>query len=153
MVFFLKISVNFLSVSPEKRQLETPETARTAGGCGCLDAQKRQGFLLLFVVASSISLISAPKGENSLIPLLLLSPPNPLALGFGGVPIWSSAESSKSAQIRSKFPMWGRGFPCAATGHTASHSGVHKAPWACCSWSFCTRIRSVSRPSSTSFCW
>ena len=104
MVFFLKISVNFLSVSPEKRQLETPETARTAGGCGCLDAQKRQGFLLLFVVASSISLISAPKGENSLIPLLLLSPPNPLALGFGGGPIWSSAEPRKRPNSPSNPP-------------------------------------------------
>lgn len=55
--------------------------------------KERRVFLLLLVVASSISLISARKGENSLIPLLLLSPPNPLALGFGGDHILSPLTS------------------------------------------------------------
>ncbi len=55
--------------------------------------KERRVFLLLVVVASSISLISARKGGNSLIPLLLLSPPNPLALGFGGDPILSPLTS------------------------------------------------------------
>ena len=55
--------------------------------------KERRDFLLLVVVASSISLISARKGGNSLIPLLLLSPPNPLALGFGGDPILSPLKS------------------------------------------------------------
>ena len=55
--------------------------------------KERRVFLLLLVVASSISLISARKGENSLIPLLLLSPPNPLALGLGGDPILSPLKS------------------------------------------------------------
>ena len=112
--------------------------------------KERRVFLLLLVVASSISLISARKGENSLIPLLLLSPPNPLALGFGGGPVLSSAESSKAAQFPFQSPRWGRAFPCPAIGHTGPHSGVHSAS---CAWSFCTRIRSVSCPSSTSFCW
>ena len=55
--------------------------------------KERRVFLLLVVVASSISLISARKGGNSLIPLLLLSPPNQLALGFGGDPILSPLKS------------------------------------------------------------
>ena len=41
-------------------------------------------FILLFVTASSISLISAEKGENSLIPLRLLFPPNPLRWASAG---------------------------------------------------------------------
>ena len=73
--------------------------------------KERRVFPLLFVVASSISLISAPKGENSLIPLLLLSPPNPLALGFGGGPIWSSAEPRKRPNSPSNPPQVGQGLP------------------------------------------
>ena len=46
--------------------------------------KERRVFLLLLVVASSISLISAPKGENSLITLLLLFPPNPLRWASSG---------------------------------------------------------------------
>ena len=78
--------------------------------------KERRVFLLLVVVASSISLISARKGGNSLIPLLPpipsvpmghlpltrgvgLSPPNPLALGFGGDPILSPL---KAGPIRFK---------------------------------------------------
>ena len=33
------------------------------------------------------------RGKSSVIPLLLLSPPNPLALGFGGAPVGDPLES------------------------------------------------------------
>ena len=77
MVFY-KNNANPKAYWPKQRQLQIPETARTAGGCDCPGAQKRQGFLLLLVVASYISLVSAQRGENSLIPLLRLSPAKPL---------------------------------------------------------------------------
>ena len=50
--------------------------------------KERRVFPLLLVSPGPASAISAPKGENSLIPLLLLSPPNPRLppLGFGGDP-------------------------------------------------------------------
>ena len=41
-------------------------------------------FILLLVGASSISLVSAESGENSLIPLRLLFPPNPLRWASAG---------------------------------------------------------------------
>ena len=34
------------------------------------------------------------RGKSSVIPLLLLSPPNPLALGFGGAPVSDPLEST-----------------------------------------------------------
>ena len=43
-------------------------------------------FPLLLVVAGSISLIFAQKGENSLIPLLRLSPTKPLRWVSSGAP-------------------------------------------------------------------
>ena len=53
-------------------------------------------FLLLFftpalrlILASATSLVPAQTGENSLIPLLRLFPPNPLSLGFGESPLVS----------------------------------------------------------------
>ena len=42
------------------------------------------GFILLRVVACSTSLISAQKGEKSLVTLLLLFPPNPLRWASAG---------------------------------------------------------------------
>ena len=63
------------------------ENARTAGICGAERGRSRPlSFLLLLVVTSSISLISAQKGENSLIPLLLLSPAKPLRWVLPGAP-------------------------------------------------------------------
>lgn len=50
-------------------------------------------FILLLVGASSISLVSAESGENSLIPLRLLFPPNPLRWASAGTLFLSSAES------------------------------------------------------------
>lgn len=55
---FGRNSVNRSLGVPEKRQSPSPETARTAGESDCLGAEKRQGFLLLLVVASSISPLS-----------------------------------------------------------------------------------------------
>ena len=67
-------------------------------GAGLLPAQciwQGSGFaadqtnaMLAVVGTSSISLVSvAADDENSLTPLCLLFPPNPLTLGFGGNPI------------------------------------------------------------------
>ena len=48
-------------------------------------AQKSaNAFLLLLVGASFISLVSAEDGENSIIPQLLLFPPNPLRWASAG---------------------------------------------------------------------
>ena len=52
-------------------------------------------FILLLVGASSISLVSAESGENSLIPLRLLFPPNPLRWASAGTLFLSSAESAE----------------------------------------------------------
>src|SRR5699024_5676596 len=59
---FYKNSANPKAGWPKQRQLQIPETARTAGGCDCPGAQKRQGFLLL----SLSSFGSAPKGPEAL---------------------------------------------------------------------------------------
>ena len=82
-----------------------PRAARTAGGwptkhlpagrrAGRSDRAerrfRRQSFILLFVGASSIPLVSAESGENSLIPRRLLFPPNPLRWASAGA-LFSSA--------------------------------------------------------------
>lgn len=74
------------------------------------------------VVASAISLVSAQKGENSLILLLLLSPPNPLTLGFGGDPILSatSGPNKLSKPPRRVTP------PCPEPWHTGPYRGQHR---------------------------
>lgn len=59
-------------------------------------------FILLLVGASSISLVSAESGENSLIPLRLLFPPNPLRWASAGTLFLSSAESEEPPKICSK---------------------------------------------------
>ena len=73
--------------------MNPPSTARTAGRSDRAERRfRRQPFILLFVGASSISLVSAKSGENSLIPLRLLFPPNPLR--------WASAGALLSSDNR-----------------------------------------------------
>ena len=65
--------------------MKPPSTARTAGRSDWAERRfRRQPFILLFVTASSIPLVSAESGENSLIPLRLLFPPNPLRRASAG---------------------------------------------------------------------
>ena len=78
---------------PQSPALKPPSTARTAGRSDRAERRlRRQSFILLFVTASSISLISAENGENLLIPLRLLFPPNPLR--------WASAGALLSSDNR-----------------------------------------------------
>ena len=41
-----------------------------------------------FVVTSSASFVSALRAKSAVAPLLLLSPANPLTLGFAGAPVF-----------------------------------------------------------------
>ena len=75
----------FSQKAPQSPALKPPSTARTAGRGDQAERRfRRQPFILLFVGASSISLVSAKSGENSLIPLRLLFPPNPLRWASAG---------------------------------------------------------------------
>ena len=75
----------FTQKAPQPPALKPPSTARTAGRSDWAERRfRRQPFILLFVGASSIPLISAESGENSLIPLRLLFPPNPLRWASAG---------------------------------------------------------------------
>ena len=75
----------FAQKAPQPPALKPPSTARTAGRSDRAERRfRRQPFILLFVGASSISLVSAKSGENSLIPLRLLFPPNPLRWASAG---------------------------------------------------------------------
>ena len=75
----------FSQKAPQSPALKPPSTARTAGRSDWAERRfRRQPFILLLVGASSISLISAESGENSLIPLRLLFPPNPLRWASAG---------------------------------------------------------------------
>ena len=81
----------FAQKAPQPPALKPPSTARTAGRSDWAERRfRRQPFILLFVGASSISLVSAKSGENSLIPLRLLFPPNPLRWASAGA-LFSSA--------------------------------------------------------------
>ena len=97
----------FAQKAPQPPALKPPSTARTAGRSDRAERRfRRQPFILLFVTASSISLISAEKGENSLIPLRLLFPPNPLR--------WASAGALISSDNRLICPKYAEG-----ASHTA----------------------------------
>ena len=75
----------FTQKAPQPPALKPPSTARTAGRSDWAERRfRRQPFILLFVGASSIPLVSAESGENSLIPLRLLFPPNPLRWASAG---------------------------------------------------------------------
>ena len=75
----------FAQKAPQPPALKPPSTARTAGRSDRVECRlRRQPFILLFVTASSIPLVSAENGENSLIPLRLLFPPNPLRWASAG---------------------------------------------------------------------
>lgn len=89
--------------------VEPPSTARTAGRSDWAERRlRRQPFILLLVGASSISLVSAESGENSLIPLRLLFPPNPLR--------WASAGALFSSTNRSIRLRYAEGAPHTARG-------------------------------------
>ena len=99
----------FSQKAPQPPALKPPSTARTAGRSDRAERRfRRQPFILLFVTASSISLISAEKGENSLIPLRLLFPPNPLR--------WASAGALISSDNRLICPKYAEGAPHTARG-------------------------------------
>ena len=88
---------------------KTSSTARTAGRSDRAERRfRRQPFILLLVGASSISLVSAESGENSLIPLRLLFPPNPLR--------WASAGALLSSDNRLICPKYAEGAPHTARG-------------------------------------
>ena len=99
----------FAQKAPQPPALKPSSTARTAGRSDQAECRfRRQSFILLFVTASSISLISAEKGENSLIPLRLLFPPNPLR--------WASAGALLSSDNRLICPKYAEGAPHTARG-------------------------------------
>ena len=92
----------FAQKVPQPTALKPPSTARTAGRSDWAERRfRRQPFILLFVTASSISLISAENGENLLIPLRLLFPPNPLR--------WASAGALLSSDNRLICPKYAEG--------------------------------------------
>ena len=67
-------------------------------------------------------------GENSLIPLLGLFPPNPLPLGFGGSPLVSRCRP----QFASKTLFGTATLPSPSSGHTAAHRGKQRGnSWRC----------------------
>ena len=92
----------FSQKAPQPPALKPPSTARTAGRSDRAEHRfRRQPFILLLVGASSISLVSAESGENSLIPLRLLFPPNPLR--------WASAGALLSSDNRLIYPKYAEG--------------------------------------------
>ena len=92
----------FAQKAPQPPALKPPSTARTAGRSDRVERRfRRQPFILLLVGASSISLVSAESGENSLIPLRLLFPPNPLR--------WASAGALLSSDNRLIYPKYAEG--------------------------------------------
>ena len=92
----------FSQKAPQPPALKPPSTARTAGRSDRVERRfRRQPFILLLVGASSISLVSAESGENSLIPLRLLFPPNPLR--------WASAGALLSSDNRLIYPKYAEG--------------------------------------------
>ena len=92
----------FAQKAPQPPALKPPSTARTAGRSDRAEHRfRRQPFILLLVGASSISLVSAESGENSLIPLRLLFPPNPLR--------WASAGALLSSDNRLIYPKYAEG--------------------------------------------
>ena len=99
----------FAQKAPQPPALNSPSTARTAGRSDWAERRfRRQPFILLFVGASSISLVSAKSGENSLIPLRLLFPPNPLR--------WASAGALLSSDNRLICLKYAEGAPHTARG-------------------------------------
>lgn len=121
-----------LHLRPKSRQRcwrLASETPRCGGVCVAVVTGwvrlRRLPFILLDVVASSISLISALMDEKSLTPLLLLFPPNPLRWVSAGALILSSVSSRKATQIRSNRPGRYLFSLLPAKPHTAAHRGEH----------------------------
>ena len=84
--------------------------------------------MLAVVGTSSISLVSvAADDENSLTPLCLLFPPNPLTLGFGGISGFHDTAGwpffrpgwAKEALVDNQF------YTLGLRAHTAAHRGKH----------------------------
>ena len=125
--FFTKNSAKVHSGSDNQRQSQNAANPRGSLHCGlprtALAQKSANAFLLLLVGASFISLVSAEDGENSIIPLLLLFPPNPLRWASAGAlfcPPQSRGSPRKSARKRLKIPLRGRD---AAPPRRRSHSG------------------------------
>ena len=146
----------FAQKAPQPPALKPPSTARTAGRSDRAERRfRRQPFILLFVGASSIPLVSAENGENSLISLRLLFPPNPLRWASAGAllssdnrliclkyaegvrPIWrgkilSSAVSNHTRTNGSRSLSQvkaGTHLPSPTGLHTAAHTPKHGAFW------------------------
>ena len=115
----------FAQKAPQPPALKPPSTARTAGRSDWAERRsRRQPFILLLVDASSISLVSAESGENSIIPLRLLFPPNPLRWASAGAlfcPPQRRESPRKSAQKRLGIFLRGRD---AAPPRRRPHSGL-----------------------------
>ena len=135
----------FAQKAPQPPALKPPSTARTAGRSDWAERRfRRQPFILLFVTASSISLVSAENGENSLIPLRLLFPPNPLRWASAGA-LFSlltiacrspprfrqetahgkSAASTPPAQTPQRSFQWVAAGTHATPSPNRAHSGLH----------------------------
>ena len=125
---------------PQPPALKPPSTARTAGRSDRAERRLRhQPFILLFVGASSISLIPAESGENSLIPLRLLFPPNPLR--------WASAGALFSSDNRLICPKYAEGASHTARGkplRSSFKSHSHKR----LTFAFTLEIGYTTRPHS-----
>lgn len=138
----------FAQKAPQPPALKPPSTARTAGRSDWAGRRfRRQPFILLFVGASSIPLVSAESGENSLIPLRLIFPPNPLRWASAGALFLSSAEPEKPLKICPKAarnPSGAGTPPRPEGGHTAAHRGEHGGSLVCAASCRCTRRRSAS---------
>ena len=146
----------FSQKAPQPPALKPPSTARTAGRSDWAERRfRRQPFILLFVGASSISLVSAKSGENSLIPLRLLFPPNPLRWASAGAllssdnrpiclkyaegvrPIWRGKVLSRAVSNHTR-PNGSRSFsqvkagthlPSPTGSHTAAYTAKHGVFW------------------------
>ena len=135
---------------PMFQPAQTPVTARTAGSC----AWPGDTWPLSCFSSSQAPYLSFPPQRAKTRSFHCSSSPHRTRLHWAsaGAP-FGPPQSLESGPIPLPIPQVRQGFPCPAIGHTPPHSGVHSASWACCSWSFCSRSRSVSCPSSTSFCW
>ena len=116
----------FARKAPQPPALNPPSTARTAGRSDWAERRfRRQPFILLFVTASSISLVSAENGENSLIPLRLLFPPNPLRWASAGALLSSDNRLICLKYAEGVRPIWrGKVFSRAVSNHTCTNAAT-----------------------------
>ena len=123
------------SVWSKKASIQPPQTARTAGRSGRAGAFTTPALSPAFLHIGPAPCprtrrprIFVQTGENSLIPLLGLFPPNPLPLGFGGSPLVSRCRP----QFASKTLFGTATLPSPSSGHTAAHRGKQRGnSWRC----------------------